>query len=143
MARSVILTVAALSALSYVVAMNCPYCLNVVSCASQSVPKVDCSGTIVSETVSEISRFFRDIKAYNVPATEYSCVDVRFRPLESLSDTFTVKGCTAGRKSVCGEPTVEFNGNFSCYSHSGAGAPRLTGLLMGVLFIIGALVFVN
>ncbi|XP_052868811.1 uncharacterized protein LOC128274608, partial [Anopheles cruzii] len=123
--------------------MNCPYCLNVVSCGSQSIPKVDCSATIVSETVSEISRFFRDIKAYNVPATEYTCVDVRFRPLESLSDTFSVKGCTAGRKSVCSEPTVEFNGNFSCHAYSGAGALQLPRLLTGVLFIIGALVFVH
>lgn len=60
-------------------AMNCPYCLDVLACAANEVPKVDCTGYIVNRTVLTLGGIFQDLTAYTTPDTVYSCVEVNFR----------------------------------------------------------------
>ncbi|XP_035783211.1 uncharacterized protein LOC118461698 isoform X2 [Anopheles albimanus] len=125
-------------------AMNCPYCLDVLACAANEVPKVDCTGYIVNRTVLTLGGIFQDLTAYTTPDTVYSCVEVNFRRDENSSDILAIKGCTAGRKSICGEPTFDYNGILSCRSYSGADRHQLSMvLLLNMAIIAFALLFVS
>ncbi|XP_050100912.1 uncharacterized protein LOC126581364 [Anopheles aquasalis] len=130
--------------LDYANAMNCPHCLDVLACAANQVPKVDCSETVVNRTVLMLGGIFRNLTAYTTPDTVYSCVEVNFRRDENSSDILAIKGCTAGRKSICGEPTYDYNGILSCRSYSGADRHQFSMvLLLNTAIIVFALLFVS
>ncbi|XP_049536647.1 uncharacterized protein LOC125951707 [Anopheles darlingi] len=130
--------------LDYANAMNCPHCVDVLTCAAYEVPKVDCTGAVVNRTVLMLGGIFRNLTAYTAPDTVYSCVEVSFRRDENSTDTFALKGCTAGRKSICGEPTYDYNGILSCRSYSGADRQQLSlVLLLNVGIVAFALLFVS
>uniref|UniRef100_A0A182VW51 Uncharacterized protein n=1 Tax=Anopheles minimus TaxID=112268 RepID=A0A182VW51_9DIPT len=133
---------------SYALATECPHCIGVPACrANQTIPKVTCTPAIVNQTVIQLSAHFKNVSEFMVSASTYSCVKVVFRQQGFQDDTFAVQGCTAGSKSVCKQPTFDFNGSLNCsyvYNggrsmHNPAQSP-FTSALLSVAIIIGAMV---
>ncbi|XP_053660169.1 uncharacterized protein LOC128709211 [Anopheles marshallii] len=132
---------------SYVFATQCPACFGVQAChTNQTVPKVTCTAAIVNQTVIQLSTYFKNVSEFTATSSKYSCVKVSFKPQGSVNDTFAVQGCTAGTKSICKQPTYQYNGNLSCYSDYDSGATLhklaqnpLNSALLSVAIIIGTL----
>ncbi|XP_321975.3 uncharacterized protein LOC1281985 [Anopheles gambiae] len=132
---------------AYAAAANCPLCIGVVACnTNQTIPKVTCTPAVVNQTVLQLNTFYRNTTEFTASSKVYSCVKVNFRSTGSQVDTFAVQGCTAGSKSICRQPTIDFNGSLNCSSQTSSSSTNnysqrsSTSVLLSVLFIIGAFV---
>uniref|UniRef100_A0A182NQW4 Uncharacterized protein n=1 Tax=Anopheles dirus TaxID=7168 RepID=A0A182NQW4_9DIPT len=134
---------------SSALAMECPLCVGVDECnTNQTIPKFACTGAIANQTVVLLSTFYKNLTEYTGTNTQYSCVEVNFRPVGALNDTFAVKGCSSGSRSVCGQPTYDFNGNLTCNSYYGSTGNNLdrrsfTSVLLSMAVIIGTFVIAS
>ncbi|XP_049287662.1 uncharacterized protein LOC125766097 [Anopheles funestus] len=132
---------------SYALATQCPHCVGIQDCqTNKTIPTVTCNAAVVNQTVIQLSAYFKNLTEFAATSSKYSCVKVNFRPQGYPNDTFAVQGCTAGTKSVCKQPTIEFKGSLNCsYYNDGHSLHNLaknpfTSALLSVAIIIGAMV---
>uniref|UniRef100_A0A182JU00 Uncharacterized protein n=1 Tax=Anopheles christyi TaxID=43041 RepID=A0A182JU00_9DIPT len=130
---------------AYALATDCPHCIGPVACGvNQTVPKVTCTPAIVNQTVTLLKEFYKNTTEFTASSKVYSCVKVNFRNSASQVDTFAVQGCTAGSKSICRQPTFDFNGSLNCSSQTSSTSQNnnaqkpFVSVLLSVAFVVGA-----
>uniref|UniRef100_A0A182PY91 Uncharacterized protein n=1 Tax=Anopheles epiroticus TaxID=199890 RepID=A0A182PY91_9DIPT len=126
-----------------------------VACrANQTIPKVTCTPAIANQTVTQLGTFYKNLTEFTASTAKvYSCVKVNFKSAGAVNDTFAVQGCTAGTKSICRQPTFDFNGSLNCSSQNfGSSTDNsqnnhsqrpFASLLLSVAFVIGAVVIAS